>query len=279
MQKIQEPPTCEFPHMKGIIFKNGTRSDSFDRFLECTNEKEILAKIIKKILKEDGSNSLERSLLDIGTGRGILTRQIKGKFQYMMLVEPDTTIYPELTRTFKGQNYELVPYTLEFAEKEKLIPQGFNTILMDYSLHYFDDYEKILRKLISHAKKGANLIINYTALVNGKGKKSDYAEMLQRFSLPVTGRDELIKPHTYVVGTLANLGLEGEVETVTTEIEIPCVENALNFCDFYFDVPKEKIDPQIIGELAEFFGKKKRAYDGKVIIKYDHAIIHCKIKE
>lgn len=199
-----------------------SRSSSFAKFLTWTDEKTQIAKFIVTTISQ-GSNNL--SLLDIGAGNGLLTKQIAHLFDEITAIEPSLYLFKELQTKCCEAKFTCINAPFE----ETNLAKQFDVILISFALQYIPNYETELRRIKQLLKPTGMVIITEIEPENNElylFYRSHVATVLG-YQIPeptFVFFDDVLKQHFTVTKS-----------SIQTKTIIPSIQKTLEIANFIFD--------------------------------------------
>jgi len=144
---------------------------SFQKFLNWTNQTEILGKEILALKKPS-----YKILLDVGAGNGDLTETYFSLFDKAVLLEPTQTFYERLLERFPSATIMQIK-----AEDFKTDESYFDLIVASHVLYYVAKPYEVIDHLLSALSEGGRLVI---VLVD---KDCGHLKFIDAFYYKITG--------------------------------------------------------------------------------------------
>jgi len=195
---------------------------SFQTFIESTNEKQLLREHAQKTIAEYEVDSI----LDIGPGNGTLSIPLSQQVDEYLGVEKKQKFVEELREAGLKIIHDTFPVDLD---------RKFGLVLISHSVPYEPEkYKKLLRSAYSYVLKEGVL-----AVITFRGKKNEdwqhIQELLGENSKALQHRRWLKQLHNF----LQSLG-ETKVNHVETSVRCDSVDELFNALGFVFTNGKAK---------------------------------------
>jgi len=241
-----------------IIYQ--TQSNSFEKFVRWTNEKQKTAEAILKVVGDT-----KESLLDIGAGDGVLTKLIEEKFTHITAVELGPHLFELLMQKCGSNKYKLFNSTFETA-----VLQGkFDIILSSHSFRYFQDPMACLYRIKDLLKDfGIFLLLDVS-------QESEFWKFYRRYEKDVLGAKS---PYSVVIEYDNLLKKVFNIEKIcfTTTLTIPSVDDVISIFDFFYDIDFSKIKEE---SLAKIKDDLQKCYgNGPIKLDFQEMMYVCSIK-
>lgn len=248
--------------------RKGTyQSSIFLEFLKYSNEQEVTAKKIDKVVHFQK----DWLFLDIGAGEGGLTKEIAMKVRRTVLVEPAELMISRAKKRLENHPVDFIKKKAEdLTKKDFKDAAKFNLILLSHVLNNIKKWKKLLKFLLELKKKNGHLIIIRHA------KTGDYRELLNSFFRLITGSqyEEIDIRGDAITSFLKACNCSIQIKKIQTRLVFSSEEEALSFSRFIFLTPLSKIKSKIKRLLLNYFQKKKK--NNKITIIAHHEMIIAK---
>lgn len=232
--------------------------NSFEKFLRWTNEKEVLAWQVAKLIKPEYT-----SLLDVGTGNGDLTSGIIDLFSRVVCLEPAEVFYKMLQQRFPGA--EVIRGKIEGTEFD----ETFDFILASHVLIYVENPEDVLAKLYSLLNSGGTLVI---IMLERTGQ---YLQFIDRFREAVAGRRPEAEEYRWedIVSYLERRQIDYRTKEVVTRINAPSRDGFLSLNDFHFNCDVSELDPVTLEEMRGYLSQYQHKDKFTIEVKHKFIIV------
>lgn len=194
--------------------------NDFEKFLSCTDEKQILLDEITDDIKRIGANSL----LDIGAGNGLLSIPLSKRIDHYVAIESKVSFVEKLKEAGLTVMQATFPTNVEGS---------FDLVIASHSISYKKNlFEPFIRKAWELVKPdGTFLIITY------RGQEDDWTNLLREL-----GENLIDYNRVGYNSTIELLYSLGEVKTrkVTTRVLTENIEDMLDALSFVASDGKPK---------------------------------------
>lgn len=217
----------------------------YGKFIESTNEKDLLVNKISNLLK----GNLKNSCLEIGLGiPPYFAKKLSKEFDKYVVLEK------RLIKEKLPNRVELITADWENAK----INQKFDVIIASHVIYYFKDKKKALEKMLSSLNEGGKIFF----VVNGK--TSDYGPLKYAFSKMI--KSKCIFTYEELISLLKNKKYK--------EYSLPSTINFDTYNDLFdtlrlsfdtYPIEYEKFKKEIIKYFEENIKGKKFVIDQKII--------------
>lgn len=217
----------------------GYRTNSFQRFLTWTNQKERTGEKLQQLIPP----TTER-LLDIGAGNGALTQCFEAPFREAVLLEPEAGLRHELRLRFPAR--EIAGETIEVHLRTE--ERRFDFIVASHVLQHVEAPLETVCRLIGHLTPGGRLAIVML------DPMSDWYRYTARFTQRASGERTQGIRWTAVAEELLKQGVPFEIERITATLHPPSVDALLSISDFAFATHRP-LSRELEGEIRAYLAR------------------------
>ncbi len=213
------------------------KDNSFQRFLQWTNEKEVLGEEINKHVKTE-----YESLLDIGAGNGNLTRYYINQFKRVTLLEPSKTLYQELKVKFSQA-------TIYNTSIESFVDlETYDFIVASHVFIYIKNPEQILQKLYQALNSNGLIII---IMLDKTGEYLKYIDTFaSRVNVKQTKKDEYRWEN--IIDYLGKHKIAYLLKEIDTSISAPSLQDFMSINDFHFNTDVSHLSQLTLEEMSSY---------------------------
>ncbi len=203
-----------------------SKSSSFTKYLAWSDEKTQIAKYIADLLPNVPNNL---SLLDIGAGNGLLTKQIAHLFHEIIAVEPSYALFNQLQQECAAPKYTCInkPFEKVFIEKQ------FDVILISFALQYIPNYQEELTQIQKMLKPNGLLLI-----IEVDTNNNELYSFYRKHITTVLGHT-IEEPEYFYLDELLAKHFCVSKSSIQTSLIIPSVNQLLGIANFIFDTDWE----------------------------------------
>lgn len=240
-----------------IIYKN--KNQSFQNYLNWSNEKDVVLKTLKEIIPQNSNN-----LLDIGTGNGTLCSGLEGMFASITAVEPSKNSIDELRKKCSSKKYHIIHDDFDNLD----IKEKFDVILLSHSIRFLQNPEKQIMKIQQLLNKEGIIIIVANAV------DRDFSEFYQTFKKEIVNnpKDDFYFNYEKM---LMNNGFKVKVIKVNATLNIPTIDDAISLLDFFYDTDISSISSDTKNRIRYYLNKKYG--NGPVVFKFPQEVLTAKV--
>jgi len=231
---------------------------SFQKFLNWSNQKEILGKEILALIKPS-----YKSLLDVGAGNGDLTESYIGLFEKTLLLEPAQQYYERLRERFPEA-------TVAKTQAEDFRSDGsqFDLIVASHVFYYVAKPREVINHLFTSLNEGGRLVMVMVDRNCGYRRFVDYF-----YNIISEGKVDLFEIQWgEIVTYLATQSISPVVKDLFSQVNAPSIDDFLSLNDFIFNIDVSHIPGTVIDEMRTFL-KDYLTSDGLSIDTWDKVIV------
>lgn len=215
-------------------------NNSFQRFLQWTNEKEVLGGEINKYIKPE-----YESLLDIGAGNGSLTKYYINQFKRVTLLEPSKPLYQELKVKFPQA-------TIHNTSIESFVDlETYDFIVASHVFIYIKNPEQILQKIYQALNSNGLIIIIML------DKTGEYLKYIDAFASKINVK--LTETGEYrwenIIDYLGKQKITYLLKDIDTSITAPSLQDFMSINDFHFNTDVSHLSQRTLEEMSCYLKK------------------------
>lgn len=236
-------------------------SQSFQKFMSWTNEKQKTFEAITHVIKNKNE-----SFLDIGAGNGLLTKLLEKHFEHIVAIEPSKSMFNELQINLNPEKSTLINEKFLNAKIEK----KFDVILASHVFQYIGEPLKTMNRIKSLLKKdGLFLLVDHK-------KNSEYRRFYNKYRKDILLEKDQAGPVAinYNLGQLLSKIFAVETICFNSTLSIPSIDDAISIFDFLYDVDFENMQP---GSLARTKQDMQKVYTQEAVtLNCEYNLFVCK---
>lgn len=232
----------------------GYRTNSFQRFLTWTDQKERTGEKLEQLIPTTGR------LLDVGAGNGALTQCFEAPFREAVLLEPEAGLRNELRLRFPAR--EIAGETIEVHLRTE--ERRFDFIVASHVLQHVEAPLEIVCRLIGHLTPTGRLAIVML------DPMSDWYRYTARFTERASGERTGGIRWTAVAEELLKRGVPFEIERITATLHPPSVDALLSISDFAF-ASRRPLSSELEGEIRAYLARY--VHGGELLLSQDNKVL------
>lgn len=200
-------------------------------FVRFTNEKTILTEKIIELVKPKSHDLV----LDIGCGEGFFLEKIAPLVKQVIGIDPDPKMIEKVRKkiSFKDK-MNLIQKKFE----EHYFDEKFDVVNATHVFSFFENKINVIEKMINITKDDGMIILVLHS------KKSDQISILNQFNKKLGTKLHHITIED-IFKTMQNKGIEGKLEQLKTEINIPTFDKIIDLSYFLFRIQRRSITSEI----------------------------------
>lgn len=222
-----------------------SKSQSFEKFLSWTNEKQRIAEEILKIVGDK-----KDLLLDIGAGDGSITKFVSDKFDHVTAIEPVPSLFEIMKKKCHANKYTLINSPFESTALE----QKFDIILVSYALQFIPNYPQEIFRMKNLLKDSGLLLV-----VELDQENCELWRFHRKYRKDVLGVNSP-DPVTLDFSDLLKKAFKVQKVSFFATLSIPSVDDAISIFDFIYDTDFSKIKKETLikikTELQQEYGNR-----------------------
>lgn len=225
-------------------------TDAFERFLDSTDEKQVLGHTIRSRL-----GSARGRLLDVGAGNGDLTAHYIEEFQQATLVD----VVPQQAAALRSRfpSARVIQGGLDAVPTEV-----FDAIVASHVFVYFEQPKAALLRLATALARSGRLIVVML------DQTSDYVRFVRIFSPRVRATTPASVQSAELETCARSAGMSCEVSLETTVIETTNVDDFLAMNPFHFNVHPSAISGEVFDAMRSYLGRFVRGTGFKMSLRH-----------
>lgn len=150
------------------------------------------AKMIFNAIAEKVDLNKNMTVLDIGTGTGLLLMQFADKVKKIIGIDNSEGMLKQLHEKIKQENYTNIETKFFDADKNKLPENMYDLVVSSMTFHHIDDIPKFLKEIYKSLKPGGKIGIGDLETEDGSFH-SNHDESIKHFGFDKNNFSEIMQ--------------------------------------------------------------------------------------